>query len=137
MLKHYKVCSPLAILFPVFIETYHYRRSTYAVPPIRSLAHWNVYIGITGTPILPSLPLSTPLFTDQDLRNDLFDLTARTPPSPAPPKNRTSFTSLELICIPHGQLEGKDVADMPYSDETWTAESVGLAMERMYAHRGT
>ena len=60
MLKHYKVRSPLAILFPVFIETYHYRRSTYAAPPIRSLAHWNVYIGITGTPILPSYPYPPP-----------------------------------------------------------------------------
>ena len=38
--------------------------------------------------------------------------------------------SLEPIRIPHGQHEGKDVADMPYGDETWTTEFVALAMER-------
>ena len=49
-------------------------------------------------------------------------------------KNRTSSTSLELICIPHGHLEGKDVADMPYGDETWTTHSV--AMEREGGREG-
>ena len=38
--------------------------------------------------------------------------------------------ALEPIRIPHGQSEGKDVADMPYGDEMWTTEFVGLAMER-------
>ena len=32
--------------------------------------------------------------------------------------------------IPQGQLNGKDVADMPYGDEMWTTEFVGLVMER-------
>ena len=48
----------------------------------------------------------------------------------ARPQSRPSFTSLEPIRIPQGQLEGKDVADMPYGDEMWTTEFVGLAMER-------
>ena len=48
----------------------------------------------------------------------------------AHPYSRPSFTALEPIRLPHGQHEGKDVADMPYGDEMWMTEFVGLAMER-------
>ena len=36
---------------------------------------------------------------------------------------------MEPIQIRHGQLEGKDVAYMPYRNETWTTEFMGVAME--------
>jgi hypothetical protein len=46
-----------------------------------------------------------------------------------PPKSWPTYTSLNPISILH-QLEAKDFVDMPYGDETWTTEFVGLAMER-------
>jgi hypothetical protein len=76
----------------------------------------------------------------------LYDLAVRTPPDP--PEICSSFTSLELMQVRHSQLEGKDVADMPYGDETWMTEFMGLAAERggmegvwglrcFYTHIGT
>ncbi|EDR13004.1 uncharacterized protein LACBIDRAFT_322393 [Laccaria bicolor S238N-H82] len=64
-----------------------------------------------GSKVLLPYPLSlltspTPLFTEEDLPNVFYY------PAPDSPKNRPSFTSLEPIRIPHGQLEGKDVADV-------------------------
>ena len=38
--------------------------------------------------------------------------------------------SVEPVQNPHGQLEGKDVADTSYGDGSWTTEFVGLVAER-------
>ena len=44
------------------------------------------------------------------------------------------LSNLYEYSIPHGQLEGNDVADTSYGDETWTTEFVGLVAERGEGH---
>ena len=52
------------------------------------------------------------------------------PRAPDLSKYRPSLTSIEHIRIRHGQLQGKDVAHIPYGNETCSTEFMGLAMER-------
>ena len=74
--------------------------------------------------------LST-LFTDANLPIVLYQPHFGAPNSP---KYQPSFMSLEPIRTPHGQLEGNDVADTSYGNETWTTEFVGLVAERGEGH---
>ncbi|KIJ94654.1 hypothetical protein K443DRAFT_11915 [Laccaria amethystina LaAM-08-1] len=94
--------------------------------PLRYVGICSLNTGAAGTSVLLPLP-SNLIHPSLDRRNPLNNLAVRT--LPEPPKSCPSFTSLELIRIPHSQLEGNDVADMSYGDNMWTTEFMGLTAE--------
>ena len=119
-----------AALFPVLTNPYDQHRFMHTYPPIRynlrrcqrysypvSFPYNFIYLslhrcGSTEHPLLASLG------------------------APDPPKCRPCLTYIEPARIRQGQLEEKDVAHLPYSNETWTTEFMGSATEREKRMRG-
>ena len=90
------------------------------------LRYASIYIGVTDTPPSSLSLLTSPppkyLHRCGSTKHPLLASLGASDPS----KYRPSLTSIELERIRH---EEKDVAYMPYGNETWTTEFMGVAME--------